>query len=299
MCKFCDDNKLKNLLSYNNVESMPKCMGEHKGISVFSNMYMQGNMLLIDGDGSYRSESDIFYESQGLEIDNEVSAKGKMRYIKIKFCPFCGRKLDNKDYEYRKALDDQEQLKQELEWLKLDMRDAQLHAQITWKDKKVVEHRFNALGENGEYKNDMSISEIKKNKFRCLKGRLIYGVRRGSFHGNIKDWRPDVHIECHHYGCGTFYSDWYIVPVDHLDEFCNLTKVVKDNSELEKLLETKKSIEENISKLNKKIVALSKHIETLKAELNISDSPSKNIVDSPSKNICTLDEYIEKYIINK
>ena len=59
MCKFCKDNKLKNLLSYNNIESMPKCMGEHKGVSVFSNMYMQGNMLLIDGDGSYRSESDL------------------------------------------------------------------------------------------------------------------------------------------------------------------------------------------------------------------------------------------------
>jgi hypothetical protein len=54
-----------------------------------------------------------------------------------------------------------------------------------------------------------------------------------------------------------------------------------------------------MSKLNKKIVALSKHIETLKVELNISDSPSKNIVDPLSKNICTLDEYIEKNILNK
>jgi hypothetical protein len=64
-------------------------MGEHKGVCVYSNMYMQGNMLLLNGGGSYRSESDIYYESQGVEIDPEISAKSDMRYIKIDFCPFC------------------------------------------------------------------------------------------------------------------------------------------------------------------------------------------------------------------
>lgn len=260
MCKYCNDNKLKNLLSYDNIESMSTCMGQHKGVNVYSNMYMQGNMLLIDGGGSYKSESDIFYESQGIELDSEISAKDEMSYIKIEFCPFCGRKLDSKDYEIRKAADDQNKLKCEMEWLKLDMKDAQLYAQITWKDEKGSEHLFNKHGEYGAYSNNMSISEIKKNKFRCLKGRIIYGVKRNSFHGNIKEWCPDTFIECHRYACGTFFSDWYIIPIEHLDDFCRLTKTVREDNELNKLLETKKEIEVKMSKLNKKIIALNKHI---------------------------------------
>lgn len=272
MCKFCDDNKLKSLVSYDNVESMSTCMGQHKGVCVYSNMYMQGNMLLLNGDGSYRSESDCFYESQGVEIDCEVSAKSDMRYIKIEFCPFCGRKLDNKDYELRKALDDREQLKHKIECLKLDAECAQLYAQITWKDKKVIEHKFNAIGENGEYKNDMSISEIKKNKFRYLNARIIYGVRRDSFYGKVKKWQPETHIECHRYGCGTFYSDWYIIPVDCLDEFCKLTKTVKEDSELDKLFKTQKEIDDKMTKLNKEMILLNKRIEKLNNNTKASNT---------------------------
>jgi hypothetical protein len=182
------------------------------------------------------------------------------------------RKLDNKDYELRKALDDRKQLKHKIESLKLDTECAQLYAQITWKDKKVAEHKFNALGENGEYKNDLSISEIKKNKFRCLKGRIIYGVRRDSFYGKAKEWEPDTHIECHRYSCGTFYSDWYIIPIDCLDEFCKLTKSVKDDSELVKLFKTQKEIDDKITKLDKEMILLNKRIEKLNNNAKASNT---------------------------
>lgn len=99
MCKYCDNGKTKPVLSYDNRDSMNICDGQYCGVKVYAELKMKGDILMLSGHGGYRSESDCYYESQGIDCDGEFSTVSKPSYIKIEYCPFCGRKLNSNTYK--------------------------------------------------------------------------------------------------------------------------------------------------------------------------------------------------------
>ena len=92
MCKFCDSKKEKNVLLYDNHNSMNIHYGQYQGVHVNASLTLKGNMLILNGSGNYRSRSDCYYEDQGLDCDGEFSKNASDEYIKIEYCPFCGKK---------------------------------------------------------------------------------------------------------------------------------------------------------------------------------------------------------------
>ena len=83
MCKYCDSLKENSLISYDNYKSMNVSFGQYRGVNVYGNIYMKGNMLSISCGGSYRSDFDCYAESEGLDIDNEYASNSEQNYIHI------------------------------------------------------------------------------------------------------------------------------------------------------------------------------------------------------------------------
>lgn len=66
---------------------------------------------MLDANGSYHSKSDCYYEDEGIDIDNENAINSKAEYIKIKYCPFCGKEIKSVLYGKTKANDEIAKLK--------------------------------------------------------------------------------------------------------------------------------------------------------------------------------------------
>lgn len=99
MCNFCDGKKV-SVIDYDNYGSMGTAYGQRHGVAVRAGITMQGNMLTLDCNGSYRSRSDCYYESWGIDCDNKHAVSDKPSIKQIKYCPFCGKDLSsNKEYQ--------------------------------------------------------------------------------------------------------------------------------------------------------------------------------------------------------
>ena len=72
MCKFCDNNKSKKILSYDNANSMNISYGQYQGVNIYASLSMKENMLLLEGSGSYRSKSDCYYDDE-LDCNSEYA----------------------------------------------------------------------------------------------------------------------------------------------------------------------------------------------------------------------------------
>ena len=115
MCQFCRKRKNpKEILDYDNHSQMDVCMGQYQGVNVNSTVYMHENVLLLAASGSYRSRGDCYYENEGIECDNEYSKQSPIAYIKLKYCPFCGRKLDGSLYDILRLEDKKKVLKNKI-----------------------------------------------------------------------------------------------------------------------------------------------------------------------------------------
>ena len=114
MCKFCENSSSHQIFDYDNTEERPIRYGQYSGVGIYSSLRMQGNMLLLDSEGSYRSEADCYYETAGVEVDDKLSESCKPSIIKINYCPFCGNKINSTEYE-------KESLTRELSSIKLDI----------------------------------------------------------------------------------------------------------------------------------------------------------------------------------
>ena len=99
MCEFCESEKPVEVGYYSNSDSLDIAYGQYKGVHVYAELEIKKDMLLLSGRGNYRSASDCYYESEGLECDGEYSHNSKAKPIKIQYCPFCGRKIDSVEYE--------------------------------------------------------------------------------------------------------------------------------------------------------------------------------------------------------
>lgn len=270
MCKFCDSLKEKSLVSYDNHKSMNISYGQYQGVNVYGTVYMKGNMLSIGCGGSYRSQSDCYYEDEGLDCDNENAHTSNNSYIQIQYCPFCGKKLDDHTYEIQKTNDDIKKLNNDLKHLEQDLRDHNIIVTYNWECNKRILHNIEVWpGEYGdreeidyiEYNNDnpLTIKQIK-DKYPKVCFDVRYGRTRNwwdkGIYADLKPLTLYTKINCRCSGCGKFHSYDYKL---NDDMYFNLVELGYINHDEKKYNELKKELEE----INKKIIDTKKNIKKL------------------------------------
>lgn len=294
MCEFCDNLDKTNLMHYDNHDSMGVYCGQYSGVNVQSNLYIKGNMLILDGNGSYRSRSDCYYETEGLEIENERAYDSKANYIKIKYCPFCGKEIKSVLYEKTKTNDEIIWLKNKLKELKTDLDYSNMFINFKWSlnkrtpeeiDKMVEEHKkeVEAIGwkfTNIEsyiegiqyygyiekyYDNPLTLKELKE-KFTDVKGDIIYGdVREDDRYGDLPDkFTLNTKIRSGTYFRPTYYARTYILTDKMYEKLAELGYIQKDDSKYNDMIKKRETIKKEIEKVNNKLNELNEYLNSLK-----------------------------------
>ena len=255
MCKYCD-NKTK-ILSYDNHDNMKISFGQYSGVHVWSELFMNGNALVLDAGGSYRSESDCYYDSEGLECDGKSAAYKKGTYLKIKYCPFCGKKINSKSFELMKAKEDLEKAKKTRNELNEELKYNGLFVEFRW---------CGEYGINEELSEKYTIEEIiaKYRKVECI----LY--TRVTYIGNIYNTGPfitkDTKIAISSYFQPRFYSRTYIITEEEYNKLIDLGIAQNKDKEIEKLKKKEDKILDKINKLTEQIEELKKQILVLELE---------------------------------
>lgn len=294
MCKFCDNLIKTNLMHYDNYDSMRISYGQYSGVNVQSNLYIDGNMLILDANGSYRSRSDCYYEAEGLDINNERSYNSKADYIKIKYCPFCGKEIKSVLYEKTKTNDEIIELKNKLKELKSDLDYSNMFINFEWSlnkrtpeeiDKMVEEHRkeveakgwkFTGRDSYAErvqyygydekyYDNPLTLKELKE-KFSNVKGDIIYGnVREDDRYGDLPDkFTLDTKIRSGSYFHPTYYARTYILTDKMYEKLAELGYIQKNDSKYNAMVKKREKINKEIEKTKNKLNELKEYLNSLK-----------------------------------
>lgn len=264
MCKFCDSNKEKRVMSYDNHDSMNIYCGQYQGVSVTANLSMKGNMLALAGSGSYRSRSDCYYEDEGLDCDSEGAENSPENYIKIEYCPFCGKKLDSTEYEKRKTKD-------ELDFLKYKLKDTEekisrlgLHAYFTFvakgdkyeKAKSMVWKDFHADCKLIPITLDTILKEFGNLKVHIQYGIMDeYGYFRGSY-DPCPMFNSKEGIKFNGASFGEFHGKTYSITNDDYEMFINMGLIKGNKTKLNKMVEKNSKLKEGAEKMKKKIKSL-------------------------------------------
>lgn len=294
MCKFCDNVIKINLMHYDNHDAMGISYGQYSGVNVQSNLYINGNMLILDGNGSYRSRSDCYYEAEGLDIENESAYNSKAEYIKIKYCPFCGKEIKSVLYEKTKTSNEIIELKNKLKELKKDLYYQNMFINFEWSlnkrtpeeiDKMVEEERkeveargwkftgAKSYAESIQYygydekyfDNPLTLKELKE-KFSNVKGDIIYGnVREDDRFGDLPDkFTLDTKIRSYSYFRPTYYSHTYILTDEMYEKLAELGYIKKNDSKYNAMIKKREKIKKEIEKTKNKINELKEYLNSLK-----------------------------------
>jgi len=277
MCKFCGKNKEKSLVSYDNYKNMNVSFGQFQGVNVHGTVFMKGNMLSIACGGSYRSDSDCYYESEGIECDDEYSSNSEPNYIQITYCPFCGHKLDSHVYEKQKTKDDIETLKGKLKWLEQDLRDYSLIITSHWCCNKRVLHNVEVLpgkfGDRIEYDyikydngNPLNINEISE-IFPEVSINIYYGCPQKEWNKHIFNDLPEFTLNtkikyCSYYD-GRYNSNVYQITDKIYFKLVELGYIKHDENKYDELKNKQKEIQAKIINSKKKIKELQQYLKTL------------------------------------
>lgn len=293
MCEFCDNIIKINLMHYDNHDSMGISYGQYSGVNVQSNLYINGNMLILDGNGSYRSRSDCYYEDAGLEINNERAHNSKADYIKIKYCPFCGKEIKSVLYEKTKTNDEIIELKDKLKELKTDLDYSNMFINFEWSlnkrtpeeiDKMVEEYRKEVEGKGWKFTgaksyaesiqyygydekyfdNPLTLKELKE-KFSNVKGDIIYGnVREDDRFGDLPDkFTLDTKIRSHSYFRPTYYGRTYILTDEMYEKLAELGYIKKNDSKYNAMIKKREKIKNEIEKTKNKLNELKEYLNSL------------------------------------
>lgn len=277
MCKYCDSLKEKSLVSYDNDKSMNVSYGQYQGVNVYGTIYMKGNMLSIGCGGSYRSLSDCYYDDEGLDIDNEYSSNSEPNYIRISYCPFCGKKLEDHTYEKQKANDDIKKLKEKLKWLEQDYRDNNLIVSCDLYCNKRILHNVqvgpNSWGDREEIdyikydnNNPLTLKQISE-MFPKVTLNIYYGCQQKSWNKYIRQESPsltlDTKIKSLDYCYGTYYSDIYKLSDEMYFKLIELGYIEHNEEKYNKLKKRQKEIFDNITQIKKNIKKLNQYLKTL------------------------------------
>ena len=293
MCKFCDNLTKTNLMHYDNRYAMGVSYGQYSGVNVQSNLYINGNMLILDGNGSYRSRSDCYYDAEGLDIENERAHDSKANYIKIKYCPFCGKEIKSVLYEKTKTNDEIIELKTKLKELKRDLNYSNMFINFKWSlnkrtpeeiDKLVEEHRKEVEAQGWKftniesyvesiqyygyiekyYEHPLTLKELKE-KFTDVKGDIIYGdVREECKYGDLPDkFTLDTKICSYSYFRPTYYSHTYVLTDKMYGKLAELGYIQKDDSKYNDMIKNREKIKKEIEKVNNKLNELKEYLNSL------------------------------------
>ena len=278
MCKFCDTNKEKSLVSYDNYKSMNISYGQYQGVNVYGTVYMKGNMLSIGCGGSYRSHSDCYYDAEGLDCDNEPSSNSEPNYIQLMYCPFCGRKLDDIHiYEKQKTKDYIKNLENKLKWLEQDLRDYSLIITCHWHCNQRVLHNVEVgpgkFGDRTEYdyikydnNNPLNINEISE-IFPKVSINMYYGCPQNDWNkrilANLLEFTLNTKIRYTSYYNGEYNSNDYQITDKMYFQLVELGYITHDEKKYNELKNIQKEIEEQIKEKKAKIKELKKYLKEL------------------------------------
>lgn len=294
MCKFCDNLIKTNLMHYDNHDAMGISYGQYSGVNVQANLYINGNMLILDGNGSYRSRSDCYYEDAGLDIDNERAHNSNADYIKIKYCPFCGKEIKSVLYEKTKTNDEIIELKDKLKELKKDLNYSNMFISFEWSlnkrtpeeiDKIIEKHRkeveaqgWKFVNEEGwrdselyygydekYFDNPLTLKELKE-KFSNVKGNIIYGdVREECKYGDLPDkFTLDTKIRSRGFFRPTYYGRDYILTDKMYEKLAELGYIQKNDSKYNAMIKNREKIKKEIEKTQNKLNELNEYLDSLK-----------------------------------
>ena len=278
MCKFCDTNKENFLVSYDNHKNMNVSFGQYQGVNVHGTVYMKGNMLSIACGGSYRSNFDCYYESEGLDCDSENSSNSEPSYIQITYCPFCGRKLDDTHiYEKQKIMDDIKNLENKLKWLEQDLRDYGLIITCHWYCNKRILHNVEVWP--GEFRdrieydyikydndNPLNIKEISET-FPKVSINIYYGCPQKDWDKHIlpdlREFTLSTKLGFINYYEGKYNSVDYQITDEMYFKLIELGYITYDEKKYNELKNTQKEIQTKIINIKNKIKELKQYLKTL------------------------------------
>lgn len=269
MCKYCDSKKEKSLLSYDNSDSMNISYGQYQGVNVVADLSMKGNMLILNASGSYRSESDCYYEDEGLDCDSEGATESLGSYIKIKFCPFCGKKLDSTVFEKQKLEDEIEITQYKLEKAKNKLVFAGLRVTFT----------FVAKGDLYEKAKNMVWDDFCANctllpvrletiikEFGNLKAHMIYGRNSDDdyyYDRTCPPFNPEEGVKFSGSCFGEFHGYTYTITEEQYDTLIDMGLAKRNINKLKDVKVKQAKYQEDIGKLNKKLNTLKRELKKL------------------------------------
>lgn len=258
MCKFCESKKEKELMSYDNYKSMNIYCGQYQGVNVIANLSMNGNMLMLRGSGSYRSHSDCYYESEGLDCNNEPSKNSSGYYIKIEYCPFCGKKLESNEFEIKKTKDEIDDVKHKLEEAKEKLSSITIKVNFSFKvnDEASYKKAEKMLWDDFVIKiKPIKIETILK-EFGNLKAHVSYDDLR-----DCQEFMPDKGIMFYGVSNKEFRGYVYSVTEKQYDTLVDMGLINRNAIKVDGIRNKKGKIQEEIDKLNNKLISLQKKLK--------------------------------------
>ena len=260
MCKFCESKKEKEMMSYDNYRSMNICCSQYQGVNVFASLSMKGNMLTLRGNGSYRSHSDCYYDSEGLDCDNEASKSSNGYYIKIEYCPFCGKKLESNEFEIKKTNDEIDAVKHKLEEAKEKLPSIAIKVYFSFKVndeasyKKAKEMLWEDLIISVKIK-PIKIETILK-EFGNLKAHALYDDLY-----DCQEFMPDKGIKFYGVSNREFFGYVYSITEEQYDALVDMGLINRNAIKAAGVRNKKAKIQKEIDKLNNKLISLQKKLK--------------------------------------
>ena len=254
-------------MSYDNTDAMNISYGQYQGVRVYGSLNMKGNMLMLAGNGSYRSHSDCYYEDNGVECDNECSRESKPTYVQIKFCPFCGKKLESHEFEKRKINDEINRREKTLEKMKSKLDGISV----------IVSFTFETSDDNYRKAEDIVWPEATSEtevpletlirEFGNLKASVEYRTKESNYirHGKTQklDFDRGIRFSSSSSFLKKFFSYTYGLDEQSYRRLVEMGLIKKDESKLKKASDAIKKIyvrikkeEDGIEKLKEKLKEL-------------------------------------------
>lgn len=263
MCKFCDSNKEKDILSYNNHDSMNVYYGQYQGVSIYADLSMKGNMLILNASGSYRSRSDCYYEDEGIDCDGEHSNDSQGKYVKIKFCPFCGKKLDSTEFEKKDTEDTIKSLEKKLKKAQTQLEQLGLHVAFTLitKEEEAYKKAYEMIWES---KLNLTLETMKN------LGEVKVSLEFGNNEPRFYEYPPfDAKVgasfsqSSYDSGKGKFYGIYYCITEKQYDMLVNMGFISKNNKKLKEMKEKQANLQEDIKNMENKLEKLKNKLKKL------------------------------------
>lgn len=267
MCKYCNKKNNISLFNYNNAKNMNVCCGQHQGVNVYSTVSMQGNVLFLDADDSYRSNSDCYYEDQGVDCPNEKAQKINVSYIKIEFCPFCGKKLESNLYEVLELEKKKSVIEKKIDKIRVKLPKMKIFCQFVLYDYPFSNTK-NEKHLDLELPDINDITFVELFKFNNVKPYVYYGADCISM--EIETLTKDSVIKLNARRWNTkkklaeAFTPCYVINEDMYSELVEHGLFKKDDKKLKKLREESSKLRDDLTKLEIQLKKLDKKINKLK-----------------------------------